>query len=90
MATASSSKGRRRRRRMPEFTRESRIRDVVELGERGRRLLWEHGYDVGDGFVDILSQYASLLDAARGGRLRDLDALLAKLNGGDKAERGNE
>jgi hypothetical protein len=55
---------------MPEFTRESRIRDVVELGERGRRLLWEHGYDVGDGFVDILSQYASLLDAARGGQRR--------------------
>jgi hypothetical protein len=65
---------------MGEFTVESTIRDVVEGSERGRRLLYEHGYDVGNGFVDVLSQYQSLRDAARSGRLRDLTGLLEALN----------
>ena len=65
---------------MAEFTLDSTIRDVVERSEAGRRLLFEHGYDVGNGFVDTLSQYQSLRDAARGGRLRDLPNLLDALN----------
>jgi hypothetical protein len=66
---------------MAEFTLESTIRDVVERsGETGRRLLYEHGYDVGNGFVDTLSQYQSLRDAARSGRLRDVPTLLEALN----------
>jgi hypothetical protein len=66
---------------MAEFTLESTIRDVVERsGEAGRRLLYEHGYDVGNGFVDTLSQYQSLRDAARSGRLRDVPTLLEALN----------
>ncbi len=63
-----------------EFTPSSTIRQVLELGAAGQGLLYEHGYDTGEGFQDILSQYQSLLDAARGGRLRELDRLLAKLN----------
>lgn len=62
------------------FTEASRIRDVLALGEAGRRLLWSYGYDAGDGFADALSQFQSLLDAARAGRLRDLDGLVAELN----------
>jgi hypothetical protein len=67
---------------MPEarFTEDSTIRQVVEGSEAGRSLLFEHGYDVGNGFVDVLSQYQSLRDAARGGRLRDVPALLEALN----------
>jgi len=53
---------------------------VVERSSDGRRLLFEHGYDVGNGFVDVLSQYQSLREAARGGRLRDMPALLEALN----------
>jgi len=49
-------------------------------GEEGRRLLYTHGYDIGEGFTDIQSQYQSLRDAARNERLRDLAGLLAKLN----------
>ena len=64
---------------MGEFTRESTIRQVLEHTE-GRRLLWDHGYDVGEGFVDVLSQHQSLLEAVRSGRLRDVDGLLAALN----------
>ena len=62
------------------FTADSTIRDVVERSSDGRRLLYEHGYDVGNGFVDVLSQYQSLRDAARGGRLRDVPSLLDELN----------
>ena len=62
------------------FTPDSTIRDVVERAANGRRLLFEHGYDVGNGFVDVLSQYQSLREAARGGRLRDVPALLEALN----------
>jgi hypothetical protein len=53
---------------------------VARLGDRGKQLLLQHGYDVGDGFVDVLSQYQSLENAARQDRLRDLDGLLAELN----------
>ena len=56
------------------------IEVVSRLGDRGRDLLRRHGYDVGEGFVDVLSQYQSLEHAYRGERLRDLTALLAELN----------
>jgi hypothetical protein len=63
------------------FTSQSKVRDVVaRLGDRGKQLLLEHGYDLGDGFVDVLSQYQSLENAARQERLRDLDGLLGELN----------
>jgi len=66
---------------MPEFGRESKVREVLAaLGDRGRDLLRRHGYDTGDGFVDMLSQYQSLEHAARTERLRDLPALLQELN----------
>ena len=66
---------------MPDFTSESKIRDVVDrLGDRGRDALRRHGYDVGDGFVDVLSQYQTLEHAARADRIRDLKGLLAALN----------
>lgn len=69
---------------MPEraaFNAQSKVRDVVErLGDRGRELLLQHGYDLGEGFVDVLSQYQSLENAARQDRLRDLDGLLGELN----------
>lgn len=69
---------------MPEqFTPESKVHDVVALtGERGRQLLRAHGYDVGDGFVDVLSQYQTLEHAARAERLRNLGRLLEQLNQG--------
>jgi hypothetical protein len=63
------------------FTPQSKIRDVLaRLADRGRELLFEHGYDVGEGFVDVLSQYQTLRHAAETERLRDLDGLLAELN----------
>jgi len=63
------------------FSPQNKVRDVLnQLGERGRRLLLEHGYDVGDGFVDVLSQYQTLEHAAQTERLRDLAGLVAKLN----------
>jgi hypothetical protein len=63
------------------FTPESKVRDVVEgLGDRGREALLRHGYDIGEGFVDVLSQYQTLEHAARSERLRDLDGLLGELN----------
>jgi hypothetical protein len=63
------------------FTPESNVRQVLErLGERGREALRRHGYDTGEGFVDVLSQYQSLEHAARTERLRDLDGLLRELN----------
>ncbi len=63
-----------------EFTLDSTIRQVLEQREEGSRLLYQHGYDVGVGFVDALSQYQSLRDAARSGRLRDVETLLRALN----------
>jgi hypothetical protein len=67
---------------VPEtFTPESKVRDVIQrLGDRGRDLLDKHGYDVGDGFVDVLSQYQTLQHAADTERLRDVDGLLKELN----------
>ena len=68
---------------MPEgsFTSQSKVREVLNvLGDRGRDLLLKHGYDVGDGFVDVLSQYQTLQHAAETERLRDLDGLLGELN----------
>jgi hypothetical protein len=63
------------------FTPQSKVRDVVEgLGDRGREALLRHGYDIGEGFVDVLSQYQTLEHAARSERLRDLDGLLGELN----------
>jgi hypothetical protein len=67
---------------VPEtFGPESKVREVLaRLGDRGRELLRGHGYDVGEGFVDVLSQYQTLEHAARTERLRDLKSLVAELN----------
>jgi hypothetical protein len=65
-----------------EFNPRSTVRRVLEEHSNGRRLLWEHGYDIGEGFVDVLSQHQSLLEAARNGRLRDIEGLLDTLNRG--------
>jgi hypothetical protein len=63
------------------FGPQSKVRQVVDtLGDQGRELLKKHGYDVGEGFVDVLSQYQTLEHAARTERLRDLDGLLEELN----------
>jgi hypothetical protein len=63
------------------FTSDSKIADVVDrLGDHGRDLLRRHGYDVGDGFVDVLSQYQTLEHAYRVERIRDLKGLIAELN----------
>ena len=53
---------------------------MLALGDRGRQLLFDHGYDVGEGFVDVLSQYQSLEEAHRAGRLREVPRLLDALN----------
>jgi hypothetical protein len=64
-----------------KFGPETKVRAVIEsLGDRGRDALRRHGYDTGDGFVDILSQYQTLEHAARTERLRDLAGLLEELN----------
>ena len=68
---------------MPDgvLTPESKIRDVLNvLGDRGREVLLKHGYDIGEGFVDVLSQYQTLQHASETERLRDLDGLLAYVN----------
>ena len=69
---------------MPDaFGPQTKIREVVEtLGDRGREALRKHGYDLGEGFVDVLSQYQTLEHAARTERLRDLAGLLRELNSG--------
>ena len=73
---------------MPEasvdaLTAQTKIREVVAaLGDRGAELLKKHGYDLGEGFVDVLSQYQTLEHAARTERLRDLEGLLKELNAG--------
>jgi DNA-binding HxlR family transcriptional regulator len=65
----------------PKFGPQSKIREVVErLGDRGRELLSKHGYDVGEGFVDVLSQYQTLEHAWLTERLRELEKLLEELN----------
>ena len=68
------------------FSADSRIRDVVAASS-GRSLLLRHGYDIGEGFTDLLSQYQTLDDAVRAGRLRDLPGLLAELAAQDSAEK---
>jgi hypothetical protein len=65
---------------MAAFGPDSTIRQVLFDHPEGRALLWEHGYEVGEGFVDTLSQLQSLRDAARAGRLRDVPGLVGKLN----------
>lgn len=67
---------------MPDaFGPESKVRDVLaRLGDTGREVLRRHGYEVGEGFVDVLSQYQTLEHAARTERLRDLKSLVAELN----------
>ena len=67
---------------MPDaFGPDTKVVEVVgRLGDRGRDLLRRHGYDVGEGFVDVLSQYQTLEHAYRGERLRDLSGLLTELN----------
>jgi len=63
------------------FGPQSKVRQVVDgLGERGREALRRHGYEPGEGFVDVLSQYQTLEHAARQERLRDLGGLLKELN----------
>jgi hypothetical protein len=63
------------------FGPDSKIRDVLaQLGDRGREALRKHGYDVGEGFVDVLSQYQTLEHAWRTERVRDLKTLVAELN----------
>jgi len=63
------------------FSPDTKVREVLDrLGDRGRQMLFEHGYDVGEGFVDILSQYQTLEHAEQTERLRGLPALLAELN----------
>jgi hypothetical protein len=62
------------------FGPQTKIREILNaLGDRGRDLLRKHGYDVGEGFVDVLSQYQTLEHAAQTERLRDLDGLLKEL-----------
>ena len=65
------------------FGPQSKVRDVVDrLGDRGRDAIRRHGYDLGEGFVDVLSQYQTLEHAARTERLRNLEGLLQELNAG--------
>jgi hypothetical protein len=64
----------------PAFGPQAKIREILDtLGDTGRELLRKHGYDVGEGFVDVLSQYQTLEHAAQTERLRDLDGLLKGL-----------
>jgi hypothetical protein len=66
----------------PGFTPESKVVEVLQgLGERGRDMLRRHGYETGEGYVDVLSQYQTLEHAARQDRIRDLGGLLEELNG---------
>lgn len=69
---------------MAELTARSRIAEVAAT-ERGRELLLSHGYDLGEGFADVLSQYASLEHAQLEGRLRDVRGLLRELGQEEKA-----
>jgi hypothetical protein len=63
------------------FGPQSKVREVLaKLGDPGRELLLKHGYDVGEGFVDVLSQYQTLEHAWRTERLRDLPTLVTELN----------
>ena len=59
--------------------RHSRILDVLAL-PTGPELLLRHGYRLGDGFVDVLSQYQTLEDAGRAGRIRPREFPMAGRN----------
>jgi hypothetical protein len=67
---------------MPDaFGPDTKVVEVVgRLGDRGRDLLRRHGYELGEGFVDVLSQYQTLEHAYRTERLRDIKGLLSELN----------
>lgn len=66
----------------PRFSSGSKVVEVLQrLGDRGRDALRRHGYETGEGFVDVLSQYQTLEHAARQDRIRDLGGLLEELNG---------
>jgi hypothetical protein len=67
---------------MPDaFGPDTKVVEVVNrLGDRGRDLLRRHGYELGEGFVDVLSQYQTLEHAYRTERLRDIKGLLSELN----------
>jgi hypothetical protein len=67
---------------MPDaFGPDTKVVEVVgRLGDRGRDLLRRHGYELGEGFVDVLSQYQTLEHAYRTERLRDMKGLLSELN----------
>jgi len=67
---------------MPDaFGPDTKVVEVVSrLGDRGRDLLRRHGYELGEGFVDVLSQYQTLEHAYRTERLRDIKGLLSELN----------
>jgi len=63
------------------FGPQSKVREILaKLGDRGRELLIKHGYDIGVGFTDVLSQYQTLEHAKQTERLRGLPGLLAELN----------
>lgn len=63
------------------FSPGSHVQDVIlTLGDRGLDLLRRHGYEVGEGYVDVLSQYQTLEHAFRAERIRDLKGLLQELN----------
>ena len=65
----------------PAFTPASKVVEVLDLlGDRGREALRRQGYETGEGFVDVLSQYQTLEHAARQDRIRDLARLLEELN----------
>ncbi len=66
---------------MAEITADSTVREVLAL-PNGRQRLLEHGYQVGEAFQDQLSQWQSLRDAARSGRLRTMELLIEELNRG--------
>ena len=63
-----------------KFDAHSRILDVVRAGPGARDLLLGHGYNLGEGFQDLLSQYQTLEEASREGRLRALPDLVEELN----------
>lgn len=66
------------------YTLDSRIVDVLAGRGDGSELLYHHGYWLGEGFVDMLSQFQTLEDASREGRLRNVHALIAELNSASK------
>ena len=65
---------------MPDFSSESRIVDVVNAHAEGREILLRYGLNLGEGFVDVLSQYETLHEAAREGRIRNVPELVRELN----------